>query len=44
MVRSVGMDFGTTNSAVGVVGDDGGVTLARFAHKNGVSDTFRSIL
>jgi hypothetical chaperone protein len=44
MVRSVGMDFGTTNSAVGVVGDDGAVSLARFAHKNGVSDTFRSIL
>jgi hypothetical chaperone protein len=44
MRRSVGLDFGTTNSAVGVAGEDGAVALARFAHRHGVSDTFRSIL
>lgn len=44
MVRSVGMDFGTTNSAVGVVGEGGKVNLASFAHKGGASDTFRSLL
>jgi hypothetical chaperone protein len=44
MDRSVGIDFGTTNSAVGVAEADGRVTLARFPHRGGVSDTFRSIL
>jgi hypothetical chaperone protein len=44
MDRSVGLDFGTTNSAVGVAEADGRVTLARFPHRNGVSDTFRSLL
>ncbi len=43
MDRSVGLDFGTTNSAVGVAAD-GGVRLARFPHRSGASDTFRSIL
>ena len=33
MDRSVGLDFGTTNSAVGVAAD-GGVKLARFPHRN----------
>ena len=42
-MRSVGLDFGTTNSAIGVADGDR-VTLARFAHDNGQSDTFRSIL
>lgn len=36
MDRSVGLDFGTTNSAVGVTGEDGKVTLARFPHRSGV--------
>jgi hypothetical chaperone protein len=44
MRRSVGLDFGTTNSALGTVGDDGAVSLARFSHRAGASDTFRSIL
>jgi len=44
MNRSVGLDFGTTNSAVGVATPEGGVKLARFPHRSGVSDTFRSIL
>jgi hypothetical chaperone protein len=44
MERSVGLDFGTTNSAVGIATPDGQVTLARFPHRGGASDTFRSIL
>ncbi|MBN9164220.1 MAG: hypothetical protein BGO98_08330 [Myxococcales bacterium 68-20] len=42
-MRSVGIDFGTTNSAIGVA-EGGEVKLARFEHANGVADTFRSIL
>ncbi len=41
--RNVGLDFGTTNSAIGV-SDGDVVQLARFAHKAGFSETFRSIL
>jgi hypothetical chaperone protein len=43
-MRRIGLDLGTTNSAIGVLGDDGKVELARFPHEAGVSDTFRSIL
>jgi hypothetical chaperone protein len=42
-MRSVGMDFGTTNSAIGVA-DENGVRLAKFAHGNDFVSTFRSIL
>jgi hypothetical chaperone protein len=42
-MRNVGLDFGTTNSAIGVAEADG-VKLARFAHAHGFADTFRSIL
>src|SRR5688572_16549764 len=42
-MRSVGLDFGTTNSAIGVADGDT-VTLARFAHAQGHVETFRSIL
>ena len=41
--RSVGLDFGTTNSAIGVADGDK-VQLARFSHKGGLTDTFRSVL
>jgi hypothetical chaperone protein len=44
MQRNVGLDFGTTNSAIGVAAENGAVTLARFAHRGGSSETFRSIL
>lgn len=44
VARSVGLDFGTTNSAIGLASESGKVDLARFAHREGVSDTFRSIL
>ena len=43
-MRRVGLDIGTTNSAVAVVDDGGRVELARFEHAAGLSDTFRSIL
>jgi hypothetical chaperone protein len=43
MRRSVGLDFGTTNSAIGVALGSS-VSLARFAHRGGLSDVFRSIL
>ena len=44
-MRSVGLDFGTTNSAIGVIeaGKDE-VTLASFDHAGGFTSTFRSIL
>src|SRR6478609_5093096 len=42
-MRAVGLDFGTTNSALGVA-EDGNVALAKFPHAAGVSETFRSIL
>ena len=41
---NVGLDFGTTNSAIGVADDAGAVKLARFTHKGGITDTFRSVL
>ena len=43
-MRSFGIDFGTTNSAVAVANDGGGVALAHFTEKDGLSETFRSIL
>jgi len=50
-MRRVGLDLGTTNSAIAVVDDDspgGGsgrrVRLARFDHAGGTTETFRSIL
>ncbi|HYL60408.1 MAG TPA: Hsp70 family protein [Candidatus Acidoferrales bacterium] len=44
--RAVGLDFGTTNSAIAIVGDDGAPRLAQFpAEQSGASaETFRSIL
>lgn len=39
----VGLDFGTTNSAIGVADGDA-IRLARFSHKAGFAETFRSIL
>jgi hypothetical chaperone protein len=48
MRRSVGLDLGTTNSALAISDRDGradrAVTLAQFAHRGGLADTFRSIL
>jgi hypothetical chaperone protein len=44
MSRSIGLDFGTTNSALALAEADGSVSLARFTQGNGTTDTFRSIL
>jgi hypothetical chaperone protein len=41
---AVGLDFGTTNSALCAIGAGGGVVLARFDDAGASVDTFRSIL
>jgi hypothetical chaperone protein len=41
---AVGVDFGTTNSALAVAGEDGVPRLARFAREGGETDVFRSLL
>src|SRR5258708_38554146 len=45
-VEAVGLDFGTTNSAIAIVGADGAPRLARFPapESNDQTETFRSIL
>ena len=40
MTKAIGLDFGTTNSAVAIAGLDRAISLARF----GADTTFRSIL
>ena len=42
--RALGIDFGTTNSALAMVNGDGTAQLAHFATEHGTTDTFRSIL
>lgn len=42
--RSIGIDFGTTNSVVALSGDDGGTTLVDYAAPAGASPVFRSAL
>jgi hypothetical chaperone protein len=42
--RAVGLDFGTTNSALAVAAPDGSVELARFNTGMAFTTTFRSIL
>ena len=42
--RALGIDFGTTNSALAIVNGDGIAQLAHFATEHGTTDTFRSIL
>jgi len=44
MPRFVGLDFGTTNSAISVAAPDGTVKLAKFQENGRLSETFRSIL
>ena len=44
MTRALGIDFGTTNSAIAVTDEAGHPRLARFATPGGTTDTFRSIL
>ena len=44
MSQSLGIDFGTTNSAVALLDGSGRATLARFGAAERTSETFRSIL
>ena len=44
MNKVVGLDFGTTNSALAVATPDGEATLATFAEDGQLSTTFRSVL
>jgi len=44
MPRAVGLDFGTTNSAIAVVDSDGTAQLATFQADGHAASTFRSIL
>ena len=44
MARIVGLDFGTTNSALAVIDDNAAVRLAGFPTAAGDRPTFRSIL
>src|SRR5262245_16485827 len=43
-IRTVGLDFGTTNSALAIVRTDGTVQLATFQDDDQVTTTFRSVL
>jgi hypothetical chaperone protein len=42
--KGIGLDFGTTNSAIAVAYADGTLRLARFTESDRLTDTFRSIL
>jgi hypothetical chaperone protein len=44
MRRAVGLDFGTTNSAIAVAAADGAAQLAAFEVDGQLTTTFRSIL
>ncbi len=44
MAKAIGIDFGTTNSVVSVLGDDDTVTTRRHPHGDGLIEVFRSIL
>jgi hypothetical chaperone protein len=44
MIKSIGIDFGTTNSVVALLHADGTVTTARHADGDTLVDVFRSIL
>jgi hypothetical chaperone protein len=40
----VGLDFGTTNSSIGMVDPAGNVTLAKFNYSGGITEAYRSVL
>src|SRR5215207_1351751 len=44
ITRALGLDFGTTNSAVAMATAGHAPRLARFPHAHGETETFRSIL
>ena len=39
-----GLDFGTTNSSIGMVDPSGEVTLAHFEYSRGLTAAYRSVL
>ncbi|MDQ2773757.1 MAG: Hsp70 family protein [Acidobacteriota bacterium] len=41
---AAGLDFGTTNSSIGIAANDGTVKLARFPYSSGTTESFRSLL
>lgn len=43
-MTSIGIDFGTTNSSVALVGEDGGTRLASFSFAGAETPSFRSVL
>ena len=44
MIRALGIDFGTTNSVVASLHDDGSVTTQRWPAGGAILDVFRSVL
>lgn len=44
MAKAVGLDFGTTNSAIGIPMPDGSISLAKFHDGDYLTSTFKSIL
>lgn len=44
MAKAVGLDFGTTNSAIGIPMVDGSISLAKFHDGDYLTSTFKSIL
>jgi hypothetical chaperone protein len=44
MQKYVGIDFGTTNSAIAVANQDGSVTMARFPSADTLTETYRSVI
>ncbi|NJM90941.1 MAG: hypothetical protein HC863_01285 [Myxococcales bacterium] len=44
MAQHIGIDFGTTNSAVAIADDDGGVRLAELPTPLGQASTWRTVL
>ena len=44
MIKAIGVDFGTTNSVVALLHDNGRVTTRRYASGAAELDVFRSVL
>ena len=44
MIKAIGVDFGTTNSVVALLHDDGSVTTQRHVSEAALLDVFRSVL
>jgi hypothetical chaperone protein len=44
MIKGIGIDFGTTNSSIAVVRDDGTTQTVQFRTETGTTETYRSVL